>query len=83
MGCRGAKSDGGDAQMLRLAAQDSSQAEAVKVLARTHKTLVWERAAVAQRLRAQLLEYFPAAVTAFERSRLDNSGRLCKHRSLS
>jgi hypothetical protein len=36
------------------------------VLARTHKTLIWERAAVTQRLRAQLLEYFPAAVTAFD-----------------
>ena len=76
-GVSGAKSDGGDAHMLadtvrtdahqlRPAAQDSSQAEAVKVLARTHKTLIWERTAVTQRLRAQLLEYFPAAVTAFE-----------------
>ena len=42
------------------------QAGAVKVLARTHKTLIWERTAVTQRLRAQLLEYFPAAVAAFE-----------------
>ena len=42
------------------------QAEAVKVLARTHKTLIWERSAVVLRLRAQLLEYFPAAVAAFE-----------------
>jgi transposase len=76
-GVSGAKSDGGDAHMLadavrtdahqlRPAAQDSPQAEAVKVLARTHKTLIWERGAVVQRLRAQLLEYFPAAVTAFE-----------------
>jgi transposase len=76
-GVSGAKSDGGDAHMLadvvrtdahqlRPAAQDSPQAKAVKVLARTHKTLIWERTAVTQRLRAQLLEYFPAAVTAFE-----------------
>ena len=76
-GVSGAKSDGGDAHMLadavrtdahqlRPAAQNSPQAKAVKVLARTHKTLIWERAAVVQRLRAQLLEYFPAAVTAFE-----------------
>jgi transposase len=76
-GVSGAKSDGGDAHMLadmvrtdahqlRPAAGDSPQAEAVKVLARTHKTLIWERAAVVQRLRAQLLEYFPAAVAAFE-----------------
>jgi len=73
----GAKSDGGDAHMLagavrtdahqlRPAAGDSPQAEAVKVLARTHKRLIWERAAMALRLRAQLLEYFPAAVAAFE-----------------
>jgi len=72
----GAKSDSGDAHVLadvvrtdahqlRPAAGDSQQAEAVKVLARTHTTLIWQRAAMAQRLRAQLLEYFPAAVTAF------------------
>jgi transposase len=76
-GVSGAKSDGGDAHMLadvvrtdahqlRPAAGDSPQAEGIKVLARTHKTLIWERTAVTQRLRAQLLEYFPAAVAAFE-----------------
>jgi Transposase/Transposase IS116/IS110/IS902 family len=76
-GVSGAKSDGGDAHMLadvvrtdahqlRPAAGDSPAAEAVKVVARTHKTLIWERAAVVQRLRAQLREYFPAAVAAFE-----------------
>ena len=36
------------------------------MLTRTHKTLIWERAAVVLRLRAQLLEYFPATVAAFE-----------------
>jgi transposase len=76
-GVSGAKSDGGDAHMLvdvvrtdahqlRPAAGDSQAAEAVKVLARTHKTLIWQRSAVVLRLRAQLLEYFPAAVAAFE-----------------
>jgi Transposase/Transposase IS116/IS110/IS902 family len=76
-GVSGAKSDGGDAHMLadvvrtdahqlRPAAGDSAAAAAVKVLARTHKTLIWQRAAVVLRLRAQLLEYFPAAVAAFE-----------------
>jgi transposase len=76
-GVSGAKSDGGDAHVLadvvrtdahqlRPAAGDSPAAEAVKVLARTHKTLIWERSAVVLRLRAQLLEYFPAAVAAFE-----------------
>ena len=75
-GVSGAKSDAGDAHMLadtvrtdahqlRPAAGDSPQAEGVKVLARTHKTLIWERTAAVQRLRAQLLEYFPAAVAAF------------------
>ena len=76
-GVSGAKSDGGDAHMLadvvrtdahqlRPAAGDSPAAEAVKVVARTHKTLIWERSAVVLRLRAQLREYFPAAVAAFE-----------------
>jgi transposase len=76
-GVSGAKSDSGDAHMLadvvrtdahqlRPAAGDSAEAEGIKVLARTHKTLIWERTAVTQRLRAQLLEYFPAAVAAFE-----------------
>ena len=76
-GVSGAKSDGGDAHMLadavrtdahqlRPAAGDSPAAEAVKVLARTHKTLIWQRSAVVLRLRAQLREYFPAAGAAFE-----------------
>jgi Transposase len=66
----GAKSDGGDAHVLadmvrtdshqlRQAAGDSPGAEAVKVLARTHKTLIWERTRAVQRLRHQLREYFP------------------------
>ena len=42
------------------------EAEAVKVLARTHKTLIWERTRAVQRLRHQLREYFPAALEAFE-----------------
>jgi transposase len=72
-----AKSDSGDAHMLadmvrtdshqlRPAAGDSPEAEAVKVLARTHKTLIWERTRAVQRLRHQLLGYFPAALEAFE-----------------
>jgi hypothetical protein len=76
-GVSGAKSDGGDAHMLadvvrtdahqlRPVAGDSAAAEAVKVLARTHKTLIWERSAMVLRLRAQLREYFSAAVAAFE-----------------
>ena len=76
-GVSGAKSDGGDAHMLadmvrtdshqlRPAAGDSPEAEAVKVVARTHKTLIWERTRGVQRLRHQLREHFPAALEAFE-----------------
>jgi len=76
-GVSGAKSDAGDAHMLadmvrtdshqlRPAAGDSAEAEGIKVLARTHKTLIWERTRAVQRLRHQLREYFPAALEAFE-----------------
>ena len=75
-GVSGAKSDRGDAHMLtdmvrtdshqlRAVAGDSPGAGAVKVVARTHKTLIWERTRQVQRLRYQLREYFPAAVQAF------------------
>jgi transposase len=75
-GVSGAKSDRGDAHMLtdmvrtdshqlRAVAGDSPGAGAVKVVARTHKTLIWERTRQVQRLRHQLREYFPAAVEAF------------------
>jgi hypothetical protein len=76
-GVSGAKSDRGDAHMLadmvrtdshqlRPAAGDTPEAEGIKVLARTHKTLIWERARQVARLRYQLREYFPAALAAFE-----------------
>jgi transposase len=76
-GVSGAKSDAGDAHMLadmvrtdshqlRSAAGDSPEAAGIKVLARTHKTLIWERTRAVQRLRHQLREYFPAALEAFE-----------------
>src|SRR5260370_2300205 len=53
-GVSGAKSDGADAHMLtdmvrtdshqlRAVAVDSAEAEGVKLLARTHQTLIWER----------------------------------------
>ena len=75
-GVSGAKSDTGDAHMLtdmvrtdshqlRAVAGDSADAGAVKVVARTHKTLIWERTRHIQRLRHQLREYFPAALEAF------------------
>jgi hypothetical protein len=73
----GAKSDGADAHMLadmvrtdwhqlRPAAGDSPQAQGIKVVARTHKTVIWDRTRTVQRLRQQLREYFPAALEAFE-----------------
>jgi transposase len=76
-GVSGAKSDGADAHMLadmvrtdshqlRAVAGDSAGAEGIKVLARTHKTLIWERTRHIQRLRHQLREYFPAALEAFD-----------------
>jgi transposase len=54
-----------DGHQLRPMAGDSDQAQAVKVVARAHKTLVWERARAVQRLRHQLRDYFPAALEAF------------------
>ena len=76
-GVSGAKSDAGDAHVLadmvrtdshqlRPAAGDSELAAAVKVVTRTHKTLIWERTRHTQRLRHALRDYFPAALEAFE-----------------
>ncbi|MBE1608644.1 IS110 family transposase [Actinopolymorpha pittospori] len=73
----GAKSDAADAHaladmvrtdshQLRSVAGDSDQAEAVKVVARAHKSLIWERTRHAQRLRNVLREFFPAALQAFD-----------------
>jgi transposase len=55
-----------DSRQLRPAAGDTPEAGGIKVLARTHKTLIWERTRQVQRLRHQLREYFPAALEAFE-----------------
>jgi transposase len=77
LGVSGAKSDAGDAHVLadmvrthahelRPVAGDSAQVEAIKVVARTHKTLIWERTRHTQRLRHALRDYFPAALAAFE-----------------
>jgi len=38
----------------------------VKLLARAHQTLVWERTRHQLRLRSGLREYFPAALVAFD-----------------
>jgi transposase len=55
-----------DSHQLRAAAGDSPGAEAIKVAARAHQTLIWERTRQVQRLRHQLREYFPAALEAFD-----------------
>jgi transposase len=73
----GAKSDASDAKLLadlvrtdrhnhRPIAGDSADAEAIKVLARAHQSLIWERTRHTNRLRNALREYYPAALVAFE-----------------
>jgi transposase len=73
----GAKSDAADAHMLadmvrtdshqlRPVAGDSADADGLKVLARAHKTLIWERTRQVQRLRHQLLGYYHGALAAFD-----------------
>lgn len=72
-----AKSDLADAHLLaeivrvdrahhRSLAGDSDEAEAIKLVARHHQTLVWERTRHLLRLRAALREFFPAALDAFD-----------------
>jgi transposase len=73
----GAKSDAGDAKLLadlvrtdrhnhRPMAGDSSEAEAIKVLARGHQNLIWARTRHTNALRSALREYYPAALQAFD-----------------
>ena len=50
---------------LREVAADSDEAEAVKVAARAHQKLAWERTRHALRMRSALREYFPAALEAY------------------
>ena len=73
----GAKSDAADAHLLaeivrldrahhRPVAADSEEGEAIKLTARTHQSLIWDRSRHVARLRSTLREYFPAALLAFE-----------------
>src|ERR1700736_5131115 len=73
----GAKSDAGDAKLLadlvptdrhnhRPIAGDSADAEATKVLARAHQSLIWSRTRHTNALRNALREYYPAALVAFD-----------------
>jgi transposase len=73
----GAKSDAGDAFVLaelartdrhnhRPIAGDSDLAEAVKVLARAHQSMIWSRQRQVNQLRSTLREFYPAALAAFD-----------------
>lgn len=75
-GTSGAKSDKGDALVLaelvrtdrshhRPITGDSDIAEQVKVLARSHQSLIWARTRQVNVLRSNLREYYPAALAAF------------------
>ena len=46
-------------------AADTAGGQAVKVVARAHQTLIWERTRHALRLRSALREFFPAALEAY------------------
>ena len=72
----GAKSDPGDARVLaelarvdghnhRRIAGDTNLAEAVKVLARAHQTMIWTRQRHTNQIRSTLREFYPAALEAF------------------
>ena len=72
----GAKSDAADAHaladmvraerhQLRAVAADTAGSGAVKVVARAHQTLIWERTRHTLRLRSALRDFFPAALTAY------------------
>lgn len=75
-GVSGAKSDPGDAHILaelvrldrahhRPVAGDSSLAEQVKILTRSHQNMIWARQRQGNTLRSMLREYYPAALVAF------------------
>src|SRR3954449_7596440 len=73
----GAKSDTADAHLLaeivrldrahhRPVAEDTDLGEAIKLTARTHQSLIWDRSGHVARLRSALREYFPAALLALK-----------------
>ena len=73
----GAKSDPGDAFVLaelartdghnhRPVAGDTVAAEAVKVLARAHQSMIWTRQRQVNQLRSTLREFYPGALTCFD-----------------
>jgi transposase len=73
----GAKSDPGDAKVLaelarldghnhRPVAGDSDLADAIKVLARAHQSMIWSRQRQTNQLRSTLREFYPSALVAFD-----------------
>ncbi len=50
----------------RPVAGDSELAEAIKVLARAHQTMIWSRGCQCNFLRSTLREFSPAALVAFD-----------------
>ena len=73
----GAKSDAADAKVLadlvrtdrhnhRPIAGDSDLVSGLKILARAHQNLIWDRTRHTNRLRNDLREFFPAALVAFD-----------------
>lgn len=65
-----------DRAQLRPVAGDSDQAQAVKVVARAHQTLIRERTRTFQRLRSTLREYFAAALDAYAELTLTSTDAL-------
>jgi transposase len=80
----GAKSDPGDAKVLadmvrtdrhnhRQVAADTETVQVVKILARTHQTMVWSRTRQTNLLRSTLREFYPAALVAFDNLASDDA----------
>jgi hypothetical protein len=78
----GAKSDPGDAHVLaeivrldrahhRPVAGDSGEVEGLKLVARTHQSLIWDRTRHLQRLRQVLREYYPGLLAALAAAKLE------------
>lgn len=72
----GAKSDQGDARTLAAVARldghnhrrlepDSALADAIKITARAHQTLIWTRQRQLNQLRSTLREFYPSALETF------------------
>jgi transposase len=78
----GAKSDPGDAHVLaeivrldrahhRPVAGDSAEVEGLKLVARMHQSLIWDRTRHLQRLRQALREYYPGLLAALAAAKLE------------